>query len=199
MAKDVERAAGRSPRAARPHLGLRPRARVPRARHDQAPVRPVHRGPVRRTDLGAVLRDHRPLHGAAAGRSGRSRPGGRGPRGDRRGGGLRPHVARPSRAGAGQVPVPDRPGPPGAKPRVRRAGIHRRGQADQGVPRRGPPAGRRPLLLLRGLGGQAGLCLPHRRARPLGVAGQVIPWNFPPAHGGVETGPGPGHGQHRGA
>lgn len=39
--------------------------------------------------------------------------------------------------------------------------------------------GRRALLLLRGLGRQAGPRRLRRRPPPLGVAGQVIPWNFP--------------------
>jgi acyl-CoA reductase-like NAD-dependent aldehyde dehydrogenase len=35
------------------------------------------------------------------------------------------------------------------------------------------------FLLLRGLGRQARVRVPGRAARPLGVAGQIIPWNFP--------------------
>ena len=82
--------------------------------------------------------------------------------------------------GTGQVPVPDRPGHPGAGPRVRGAGKPGQRQADQGIPGRGRPAGRRALLLLRGLGGQARATPGSARTRgPLGVAGQVIPWNFP--------------------
>ena len=79
---------------------------------------------------------------------------------------------------ARQVPLPDRPDHPGARPRARRPGVDRQRQADQGVPRRRRPARRRALLLLRRLGRQARVRrLRHRQ--PLGVAGQVIPWNFP--------------------
>ena len=44
---------------------------------------------------------------------------------------------------------------------------------------RGHPAGCRALLLLRRLGGQAGARGVRPGPRPVGVAGQVIPWNFP--------------------
>jgi aldehyde dehydrogenase (NAD+) len=33
--------------------------------------------------------------------------------------------------------------------------------------------------------------------KPLGVVGQIIPWNFPAAHAGLEDRAGAGHGQHR--
>ena len=68
----------------------------------------------------------------------------------------------------------------GARARARRARVARQRQADPRVARRRHPAGGSALLLLRRLGRQA-------RAtpgfgpdpRPIGVAGQVIPWNFP--------------------
>ena len=41
------------------------------------------------------------------------------------------------------------------------------------------PACRCALLLLRGLADKLEYAFPHRRPRPLGVAGQIIPWNFP--------------------
>ena len=47
------------------------------------------------------------------------------------------------------------------------------------IPRRRRPDRRRALLLLRRLGRQAAYLLRLRHRRPLGVAGQVIPWNFP--------------------
>ena len=60
------------------------------------------------------------------------------------------------------------------------AEIAGRRQADQRVPRRRPAAGRRALLLPRRLGGQAGVRLsPAATPGPLGVAAQIIPWNFP--------------------
>ncbi len=99
--------------------------------------------------------------------------------------------------GAGQVPLPHRPAPAGALPGVRRPRDPRRGQAHQGVPRRRPAAGRRPLLPLRGLGRQARL----RLRRPAGQAARRRrpdhPVELPDAHGVLEAGPGAGHGQHR--
>lgn len=72
------------------------------------------------------------------------------------------------------------------EPRHRR--VDGRRQAHQGVARRGRAARGSPTSCS-GLGRQARLRLPHgRKARPLGVAGQVIPWNFPLLHGRVEAG-----------
>ena len=65
--------------------------------------------------------------------------------------------------GTGQVPVPHRADPPGAQPRVRRPRIDGLGQADQGEPRRRRAARGGPLLVLRGLGGQARVRLPGPR------------------------------------
>ena len=87
--------------------------------------------------------------------------------------------SRMSGAERGQVPVPDRPDHPGARPRARRPGVDRQRQADQGVARRRRAARRRALLLLRRLGRQARVRRLRPDPQPLGVAGQVIPWNFP--------------------
>ena len=76
--------------------------------------------------------------------------------------------------------VPHRADPAGARARVRGGRDARWRQADQGVARRRYPARRGALLLLRGLGGQARWAFPNRRPKPLGVAGQIIPRNFPP-------------------
>ena len=98
----------------------------------------------------------------AAGRAGHCRPTwtravrAARPRSSRRVG----HAARPR---ARQVPVPDRPHPPGASARVRRPRVDGLRQADQGVARRRRPARRGPLLVLRGLGGQARVRVPRPR------------------------------------
>ena len=69
---------------------------------------------------------------------------------------------------------------PGEGARTRRARNDGRRQADQGIARLRSAAGRRAFLLPRGLGGQTRLRLPRARTpRPLGVCGQIIPWNFP--------------------
>ena len=79
---------------------------------------------------------------------------------------------------ARQVPLPDRPDHPGARPRAGRAGVDRQRQADQGDPRRRRPDRRGALLLLRRLGRQARVRrLRHPRASA--SPAQVIPWNFP--------------------
>ena len=65
----------------------------------------------------------------------------------------------------GEVPVPHRARAAGARARVRRARDDGRRQADQGIARRRPAAGRRALLLLRGLGRQARVRVPRRARR----------------------------------
>ena len=85
----------------------------------------------------------------------------------------------PGRA-ARQVPLP--PGAPaaGPHPRVRRARVDRRRQADPRVARRGrarsPPAH---LFHHAGWADKLEYAVPGMTARPLGVVGQIIPWNFP--------------------
>ena len=55
----------------------------------------------------------------------------------------------------------------------------RRRKADQRVERRRHSARGWALLLLRRMGRQARVRIPRHQAQALGVAGQVIPWNFP--------------------
>ena len=66
---------------------------------------------------------------------------------------------------------------------IARAGRPRndgRRQDDQGKPRRRSAVGGRAFLLLRRLGGQTRIRVSRAANRgPLGVAGQIIPWNFP--------------------
>ena len=99
-----------------------------------------------------------------------------------------------ARRRARQVPVPDRPDHPGALPRAGRAGVAGQRQADPRDPRRRPAAGRRALLLLRGLGRQA---RPRRASganpRPLGRGRPGHPVELPAADAGVEDRPGAGH------
>ena len=115
-----------------------------------------------------------------------------------------PPPAGPSRAlvppagqGAGQVPVPHRPPRAGAVPGAGGARVDRQRQAHQGEPRRRPAPGGRPLLLLRGLGRQAGPCRLRpgppapRRGRP------GHPVELPAADAGLEDRPRPGLWQHR--
>ena len=47
--------------------------------------------------------------------------------------------------------------------------------------------------------GSPGQYLSFTRPEPIGVVGQIIPWNFPLADGGLETGAGAGDRLHRGA
>ena len=148
----------------------------------RAVLRAVHRRRVRRGHRTARLQDDQPGHRGGA-RRGRRGERGRRRRG-RRGG---PHGLHPGRGVADarrrprQVPVPHRPHPAGARPRVRRPRDPRQRQADQGAPRRRHPAGRGALLLPRGLGRQA------RRTPGFGAepaarsasSARSIPWNFP--------------------
>ena len=129
------------------------------------------------------------------------RPAGRrGPGGHGRPQGVRADLVGHAGQGTGQVPVPDRPDHPGALARAGRAGVARQRQADPRVPRRRHAAGRRALLLLRRLGRQAGLRRASARdPRPLGVAGQVIPWNFPLLMLAWKIAPALACGQHGGA
>ena len=99
--------------------------------------------------------------------------------------------------GAGQVPVPDRAHPPGAEPRVRGPRIDGLGQADQGEPRRRRAARGGPLLVLRGLGGQARVRVPGP-GRPAARRGRPDhPVELPAAHAGLEDRAGAGRRQHR--
>ena len=97
-----------------------------------------------------------------------------------------------------QVPLPHRPHPAGARPRVRRAGDARQRQADQGdaatstcrwrrrtssTTRAGPTSSSTPASA--------------PNPRPLGVVGQVIPWNFPLLMLAWKIAPGAGRRQHR--
>ncbi len=158
--------------------------------------RAVHRRRVRPGRRRAAVRDGQPGHRGAAGPGGRGGPGRRRPGGGRRDHGLRAGLGADAGPGAGQVPVPHRPDHPGAGPRVRRAGEPGQRQADPRVAGRGRAAGRRALLLLRGLGGQAGV----RRAGPGAAAARRgragHPLELPAADGGLEAGAGAGRGQH---
>ena len=70
--------------------------------------------------------------------------------------------------------------PAGARPRARRARVARQRQADPGVPRRRRPAGRRRTSSTTPAGPTSSSTPGFGPdPRPLGVAGQVIPWNFP--------------------
>ena len=138
----------------------------------------------------------RSVHGRAAGRD---RPGQRGRR--RRGGGrgaasAAAELGPAARPRARQVPVPHRADPPGAQPRVRGPRDDRLRQTHQGVAGRRHPARGGPLLVLRGLGGQARLRLsrPHR-ARP-GCRRAGDPVELPAAHAGLEDRAGAGGRQH---
>ena len=125
-------------------------------------------------------------------------PGRRGARRSRPRAAPRP-VGRAAAAGARQVPVPDRAADPGARARAGDRRVAGRRQADPRVARRRHPAGRRALLLLRGLGGQArlrrrrALVRAARRRRP----GRAV--ELPAADGGVEARARAGLREHRGA
>ncbi len=134
------------------------------------------------------------------GAPGRDRPGDRGRR--RRGGPRRPPGAvevlgQAARPRAGQVPVPDRPPPPGALARVRGARIDGLRQADQGVARRRRAPRGGPLLVLRRVGRQARLRVPGpgRPAARRGRPGDSL--ELPAPDAGLEDRPGPGRRQYR--
>ncbi|CAK7281487.1 Aldehyde dehydrogenase [Streptomyces misionensis JCM 4497] len=101
-----------------------------------------------------------------------------------------------ARRRARQVPVPHRPDHPGAQPRTGRPGDAGQRQADQGDAGRRPPAGRGPLLLLRGLGRQARPRRLRREPAPAGRGGPGHPVELPAADAGVEDRPGAGDRQH---
>ena len=177
-------------------LGVRAGAGVARHRQVQAALRPVHR----RQGRGGVGRRRRsrrrPVDRGAARRD---RPGDRGRRrqGDPLGPpGHRQELGPAAGPRAGQVPVPDRPDPPGAEPRVRRPREHGLGQADQGEPRRRRPARGGPLLVLRRLGRQARLRVPRPDRPAARRGGPGHPVELPAAHAGLEDRPGAGRRQH---
>ena len=167
-------------------LGLRAGARVARHRHVRASATASSSAARGRAAVADVVHDDLPAteqplaEVARGGRAGRRRAvdaareafDGRGA-----------HDAGRER---GEVPVPHRAGPSGARPRVRRRGVARRRQADQGVARRRRPARRGALLLPRRLGGQARLRLPRPRGRAARRRRPDHPVELPAAHGGVE-------------
>ena len=162
-------------------------------------VRAVHRRRVRRRRRRRRLQVGQPRHrgGARRGRRGRRRR--RRPRRQGRPQGVREGLGPMPGRDAGQVPVPDRPDHPGALPRAGRAGVARQRQADQGVPRRRPAAGRRALLLLRRLGRQARARRLRRRPAAARRGRPGHPVELPAADAGLEDRPGAGRRQHGGA
>ena len=104
--------------------------------------------------------------------------------GRRPGGGRRPHgvpeMVGPARRRAGEVSVPDRPDHPGALARTGRAGVAGQRQADHAS--RGTSTSRwspRTSSTTRAGPTSCAYAGFGPDPRPLGVAGQVIPWNFP--------------------
>ena len=173
------------------------RSRVPLDRRHRAVVRPVHRRRVHRRPRTSSSRSTRPPR--------RSWP--RSPRPARR---TSTAPSRPPAApsspwsalpgvGTGQIPVPDRPDHPGALPRAGRAGVARQRQADPRVPRRRPAAGRRALLLLRGLGRQAAVRRLRPRSPAAGRGRPGHPVELPAADAGLEDRARAGDRQHGGA
>ena len=100
---------------------------------------------------------------------------------------------------AREVPLPDRAPAPGAGARVRGAGVDERRQADQGVARHRHPARGRALLLLRGLGRQAGVRVPRPAGPPHRRCGPDHPVELPDADGRVEARARPRDREHAGA
>ena len=98
-----------------------------------------------------------------------------------------PRVGGAAGARARQVPVPHRPPDPGARARAGDRRVARRRQADPRVARRRRPAGRRALLLLRRLGGQAAYALGGRAARAARRRRPGRAVELPAADGGVEA------------
>ena len=138
-------------------------------------------GRLRRAAERGALHHAQPGHRGAARQRRGGRRGGRGPGG--RVGPAAPTTRPGARclAGSGRSTSSASPGP--SQERARELAVLEtpgQRQADQGVARRRRPARGGALLLPRGLGGQARLRRVRPRGpRPLGVAGQVIPWNFP--------------------
>ena len=160
--------------------GYVPAPRVDRPRRDPRPLRPVHRRRVHERGRRPNLRDGEPGHrgedrGCRPGLRRRCRPrrGGRAAR-------LRGRLVQTAGPGARQVRLPDRPRAPGTGPGTRDHRVARRRQADPRIAGRRHSAGGGALLLLRPAGPTSWTtAFPGRGARSLGVAGQVIPWNFP--------------------
>ena len=162
-------------------LGVRAGAGVARRRPAQVALRAVHRRQGGRAAQRPVVHDHRPGHGRAARRD-RSRR--------RRGRRSTPsRVARrafkrewgdAARPRARQVPLPHRAHPPGAQPRVRGA----RDRSTAASPSRSRATStcrspRRTSGTTRAGRTSSSTPFPSRDPQPLGVAAQVIPWNFP--------------------
>ena len=159
-------------------------------------IRAVHRRRVRAVHRRVDVQDDQPVLRGGPGR------GHRGRRGRRRPGcaggpqGLRRAVGSPVRRRTGQVPLPYRAHPAGARAGVRRPGEPGQRQADQGAPRRRHPAGCGALLLPRRLGRQAratpGCRADGTTAETAGRRRPGDPVELPAAHAVVEDRAGPG-------
>ena len=80
---------------------------------------------------------------------------------------------------AREVSLPHRAGPAGALARVRGARVTRRRQADPRVADVDLPLSAAHFFYYAGWADKLEYAFPNRRPKPIGVAGQIIPWNFP--------------------
>ena len=159
-------------------------APAPEARdivRSQRALRALHRRRVGRAADGRVVRDDLARDRGAA-RGGRARPA---PRTST----LAVGAARDAfengwsalaRLRAREVPVPDRADPPGALARARR----RSSRSNGGKPIKESrdvdlPLAAAHFFYYAGWADKLEYAFPNRTPRPLGVAGQIIPWNFP--------------------
>ena len=178
-------------------MGVRARARGARPRRAPRTLRALRR---RRRSGAAIERVVRVDLAVDGGGPVRSRAGGRGGRRSRRefrAGSIRRRLGEARSLRAREVPLPNCPHHPGALQRTRGRRVARRWQADTRVARRRPSARGRPLLLLRGLGGQARVRLPQPHAAPARSRGTDHPLELPAAHALVEDRPGPRLREHR--
>src|SRR5262245_36187195 len=123
------------------------------------------------------LHHDRPLERGIARRGrARNRRGSR-QRGRRRAGGLRQRLVGDRPGGARQVPLPHRAHPPGALARVRRPRVAERRQAESREV--DLPLSAAHFFYYAGWADKLEYAFPNRKPRPIGVAGQIVPWNFP--------------------
>jgi len=88
-------------------------------------------------------------------------------------------MARPPRGGTSEVPLPDRARAPGARARVRGPRVDEGGKPIKESRDVDLPLAAAHFFYYAGWADKLEYAFPAMKPTPLGVAGQVIPWNFP--------------------
>ena len=179
-------------------MGVRAGARSARHRHAQGALRAVHRRPRgARPATAARSPTVNPATEETLALVARATPADVDQGGPRRAPGPDALVGHAARQGTRQVPVPDRPDPPGAEPRVRRPRDRwTRASRSRRAATSTCPLAAAHFWYYAGWADKLEYAFPGRVARPLGVAAPDHPVELPAADAGLEDRAGAGRRQH---